>query len=406
MTRYSALPLPVGLALLASGLVACGEDGPNTRPLTSSERALVSHANDFGFDLLKEIAPTSGDDNCFVSPLSVSMALGMTYNGARNDTEVGMRDALGYGTMSAAEISGAYRGLIDLLVGMDPSVTLTIANSIWYREGFTVEPAFITTNQDSFDAEVSALDFSAASAPGTINDWVKTETNGRIDSIVDQIDPDAIMYLIDAIYFKGTWSSEFDPAKTHDATFETQAGVQKTVRMMSQGAEFPHASRPGYTALALPYGFGLFQMTILLPDPGHTVDEVAAGLDAGAWADLQAAMTTSELDVSIPRFELEYERSLVDVLSAMGMQVAFNAGADFSGINPDADLYIDEVLHKTFVRVDEEGTEAAAATSVGVNEVSLPPSFVVDRPFLFLIHDQHSGAILFAGKITDPPPAS
>lgn len=401
-----AIPL-LGLSLLAAALPACGEGGPNTRPLTTSEQALVNHANEFGFDFLKEIAPLSGDDNSFVSPLSVSMALGMTYNGARADTEVGMRAALRYGTMSTAEINTGYRGLVDLLVGMDPSVNFTIANSIWYREGFSVEPAFITANQDSFDAEVTALDFSAASAPGTINDWVQTKTNGRIDEIVDgPIDPLTVMFLIDAIYFKGTWTYEFDPDKTYDGTFKTQAGADKTVRMMSQIADFKNANMAGYSALSLPYGHELFQMTILLPDAGRTVDEVAADLNPQSWSELQAALTLGEIDVVLPRFELEYERSLNDVLSTLGMGVAFTSDADFTGINPAGDLYISDVKHKTFVRVDEEGTEAAAVTSVEVETLSPGPTFRVDRPFLFLIHDQHSGAIVFAGKITDPPPAS
>jgi serine protease inhibitor len=387
---------------------ACSGDdgGPRIiRDLTQTEQKLVESSNLFGFNLMQEVVGLSDGGNVFISPLSVSFALGMTYNGARTTTEEGMRSALQYGDLTADEINQSYRDLIDLLCGLDPKVTMEIANSIWIREGFEALQAFIDVNRTFFDAVVEALDFASPGAADVINAWVDENTHGKIEEIVeDPIDAMTVMFLINAIYFKGNWTTEFDPADTQAAPFHAPSG-DTSVQMMHLHAELPYMQTEDFEAVNLPYGDGLFSMTVLVPKEGKSVDDLV-GLLGGNWSAWAAGFAVEEGYLWMPRFELEYETSLNDVLKALGMELAFSESmADFSGINPDHQLFISNVKHKTYVKVNEEGTEAAAVTSVEVGVTSAPEGFYlrVDRPFLFLIHDAHSQALLFVGKIVDPP---
>ncbi len=393
--------------VLALALAACmdeTEDGP--RPLTEQEAEIVAASNDFGLSLFDEVIGQSDGGNVFVSPLSVSMALGMTFNGAAGTTADGMREALALGDLSVEDIDEAYLGLIELLQTMDGKVTLEIANSIWYRQGFEVLAAFIEACQTYFLAVVEALDFDDPGAKDTINAWVAEQTHGLIEEIVDSIDVDTVMVLINAVYFKGDWTYQFDQSLTADAEFHVDEDTASTVSMMQLHGDVPCQSGEGFRAVDLPYGRQHFAMSVILPDEGVAVDEVAAGLAAGGWAGIVNGFADEETTVELPKFTLEFEQSLVDVLSALGMAEAFDpVAADFTGINANGGLFISDVKHKTFVQVDEVGTEAAAVTSVDVAAGSAPEPFRVDRPFLVVLHDRHSGAILFMGKIVDPPSA-
>jgi len=401
--------LPVVIALLAGlALAACddgeGEKGP--RPLTEQEAQVVGASNEFGLSLFNEVLGQSDGGNTFVSPLSVSMALGMTYNGAAGTTAEAMHETLAFGELTTAEVDEGYLGLIELLTTMDSKVTLEIANSIWYRQGYEVLADFIETCETYFLAVVQALDFADPSAADTINAWVAEQTHDLIDQIVDSISSDTVMFLINAVYFKGDWTFKFDESLTADAEFHVDADTVSTVEMMELHGDVPVTYGDGFRAVDLPYGRKHFAMAVILPDMGVTVDEVAAGLTSERWSDIVAGFADEESTVRMPKFELEYEQSLNDVLSALGMAEAFDPlTADFSGINGSGGLFISEVKHKTFVRVDEVGTEAAAVTSVEMQETSAPEPFTVDRPFLVVLHDHHSGAILFIGKIIDPPAA-
>ncbi len=391
------------VVVLAFFAVCCADS--EVRELSDNEQKLVTASNVFGFDLMKEVVAQSDGGNVFISPLSISFALGMTYNGARGSTEEGMRLALAYGELTTEEINQGYRDLIDLLCNMDSRVTMEIANSIWILEGFEVLQAFIELNQTFFDALVQVLNFADPSAADTMNAWVAEKTNDKIDAIVQApIDPNTVMFLINAIYFKGTWTYQFDPEDTQPAPFTTPTG-EKTVQLMSLHGDLPCYETGAFKAANLPYGAGKFSMTVILPKPGMEVDAVVADLGTVNWASWLAGFTEQEAEVFLPRFELEYESSLNDVLAALGMDEAFSGDADFTGINPEGGLFISEVKHKTYVKVNEEGTEAAAVTSVEVGRLSMPQVFTlrVDRPFLFIIHDAHSKALLFMGKIVDPP---
>jgi serine protease inhibitor len=389
-------------------LVCCSDKStpPTTtqaRDLTTVEKELVSSGNKFGLKLFREIVSQEGDKNIFVSPLSVAMALGMTYNGANGATQEAMQNTLELQGMSLEDVNKSYRSVIDLLRGLDPKVTFQIANSIWYRQGFEVESTFVDLNQTYFDAVVQSLDFANPSAVVTINNWVNENTNGKINEILDKIPDEAVMYLIDAIYFKGVWKLQFDPKKTFTGTFHLPDGSAKSCQMMSMpetGISFFETNV--FSAADLKYGTGDYSMTILLPHSNISLDSVMAQLTDENWQTWLGEFKSRGMTLDLPKFEIEYEKSLKDVLIALGMEVAFSDLADFTGINRQGNLAISEVKHKTYVKVDEEGTEAAAVTSVGIGTLYQPSSLNVDRPFLFVIHENHSGTILFMGKIVDP----
>ncbi|MBA2670367.1 MAG: serpin family protein, partial [Gemmatimonadetes bacterium] len=342
----------------------------------------------------------------FLSPLSASMALGMTMNGARGDTFDGMRSTLGFAGMGQAEINASYRSLIDLLRGLDRGVDMRIANALWARQGFALRPEFVASSRQFFDAETRELDFSDPATIGIINQWVSQGTNGRIPTILDRIDPDIVLYLMNAIYFKGSWTQQFDPRRTADAPFRRADGTEQRVRMMSvAGATVLAHQDSDVQIVDLPYSRGAFSMTLVLPGHGRSIDSVLAMLDSDRWTDWMGRLNKQRLDVSLPRFRLEYEQMLNETLQALGMERAFlPGGADFSGMSPlGHDLFIQEVKQKTFIEVNEEGTEAAAVTSVGIGPTSAPPSFRADRPFLVVIRERLSGTILFVGTIGAPP---
>jgi len=378
------------------------------RALTGQEQRLIEADNRFAIKLLQQATAQTRDTlpNLFVSPLSVAMALGMTYNGAAGTTEAAMRATLELEGMTVAEVNEAYRGLIRLLRDLDPRVRFTIANSIWYRDGLSVEPPFIEANRTYFDARVEALDFSSPAASRTINDWVKQQTQGLIPKIVEDALPDyAMMYLINAIYFKGDWTQQFDPGLTAPRPFRLGDGSTISVPTMTHGkvADVRIAWRPAVTVLDLPYGGGAYSMTVVLPREPAGVDELVAGLTTDQWNGWIGGLDSSASEVYLPKFKLENNLTLVGTLKALGMEVAFDPQlADFTSISREPGLFITDVRHRTYVDVNEEGTEAAAVTSVEVGVVSMPQPVVVDRPFLFALRENLSGTILFMGVIRNP----
>jgi serine protease inhibitor len=381
-----------------------------SRDLTPDEQALVQADQGFGFNLFRRISALEGDKNVFVSPQSVALALAMTWNGAGGETQEAMAQAMEIAELTPAQVNEAYAGLIEILTHQDPKVDFRIANSIWYRRELPVEQSFIDTNMTYYDAEVSGLDFNDPSAADTINHWVDESTNGKISEIVDSpIDPLLVMFLINAIYFKGKWSQEFEKDRTVEEPFHLLDGTQRNVSTMVQEAGLGYAETGEVQVVDMGYGDAGFSMTVLLPKEGMSLEDVVQGLDAGTWQALAGQIGEREIELHMPSFKMEYELTLNDALIALGMEPAFTAGvADFSGISAVGDLYISRVKHKTFVEVNEEGTEAAAVTSVemGVTSVPPPPEVVrVNRPFLFLIRESHTGSIIFMGKILDPPQA-
>jgi len=370
--------------------------------LTPNQKSLVLSNNAFGFDVFRTINRYENEDkNLFISPLSISLALAMTYNGANGDTKTEMQNTLRFPDLSAEEINVYFQTLSNTLLDLDPTVKLGIANSIWYRLGFTVLPDFLSINESYYNAEVQALDFSDPESVNTINGWCATKTNDKIKKVLDHIGPDVVMYLINAIYFKGQWTYDFDKELTTEGTFHTSPSEQNTVSFMHQEGAFEYYVNDSLQLLEMPYGQGNFSMVILLPAPGHSVSALADGLTTETWNRWLADTSKAIVDIALPRFKFDYERILNDDLKELGMVKAFGP-ADFSNINPDAGLYISMVKHNSFVEVNEEGTEAAAVTVVEIVETSMPPviPFVVDRPFLFAIRETTTNTILFMGKVS------
>ena len=411
-------PLAIATATLALAVACSGATEPDPaapsapltalpRALTAGEQRVVGAANDFSFALFRRLSAAQRDSNVFVSPLSASMALGMAMNGAAGTTYDEMRATLGFGASATeAEIGESYKSLIALLRGLDPGVDFRIANSIWYRTGFPIDQGFLDRGRNWFDARASTLDFSSPSAVTTINDWVSTATVGKIPTILDRIENDQVMFLINAIYFKGNWRTRFDPSRTVAAPFHAIGGDQPA-RLMRREGTMRWLQTADFEALDLPYGNDAYAMTVVLPAAGKSVDDVAATLQATSWAGWVGQFRDADVELQLPRFKLEWERKLIPDLEALGMRAAFVDGrADFSRMSTlGTQLFISLVKQKTYVDVNEEGTEAAAVTNVGISLTSAPVrrQFIVDRPFVFVLRERLSGTILFVGKIVRMP---
>jgi serine protease inhibitor len=398
-------------AVLALLVTACSDPaGPiDVQPITQLPRSLsvteqevIARSNTFGLELLRAVVAADERPNVVLSPLSASMALGMTLNGARAGTFDAMSDALGFQGLGQDGINASYRDLIDLLTSLDPNVRFKIANAIFANEEITFRAAFFAAVRDAFDAEAAARDFGDPATLDEINRWVDEQTEGLIDRILEDLDPELAMLLLNAIYFEGAWTTQFDPDDTAPGTFETIDGGTVSVPMMKlTDAEVALGGGAGYQVAELPYGGGAFAMTLVVPaqDPRDFV----ADLTDARWDEITASLgEPSEIDLlSIPKLTLSYDTFLNDALREMGMGVAFTDQADFSGMTEEVALCVDFVRQKTFLEVDEVGTKAAAVTAVGIRPTSFN-GFVADRPFVLAIRERLSGTILFMGLVGDP----
>jgi serpin B len=376
--------------------------------IAAANSQLVSANTRFGFKLFAEVAKQDAGKNVFLSPASVGLALAMTYNGAVGETKQAMERALEIQGMNHLELNQAYSQLRSALKSADPKVQLNIANSLWGKKGLTFNPDFVERNKQYYGAEVTALDFSDPGAPSTINAWVSDKTKGKINKIMDTIDSQAILFLINAIYFKGTWTTEFDKAKTKEEQFTTLPGKQKLHPMMHQSGKYFYFQGDGFQAVSLPYGSGQVSMYLFLPAKGSSLVEFQKKLSAASWDSWMRRFVLTDGEIAVPRFKVQYDITLNDALKALGMGIAFEPGrADFSGIIKSSEAFISEVKHKALAEVNEEGTVAAAVTSVGVFVTSAGPEpkpfrMIVDHPFFCAIRDNKTGTLLFMGSITDP----
>lgn len=404
-TKLFFIPL---IALFIAGCdnkndVEIKEDTPLV--LRANLQKKVAQDNEFAFQLLAETVKDSDEANVFISPLSMSIALGMAWNGADNETKREMERVLNMADMSSDEINEYYQIMQSTLPKVDSKTKLNIANSIWYRTGFPIHPKFLEINKAVFDAEVRDLDFSDPEALKTINAWCAQKTNNLIKEPLDKISVDAMLYLINAIYFKGIWATKFDKKKTSVKNFTNEKNEQVKVNMMHVKENFAYTQDETAKYLDMPYGNGSFSMTVILPHEDKTTDDVLQNFNASNWDATLASLQTREVDVQFPRFKISNNFTMNDVLEKMGMQQAFSANqADFSKIS-DLQLFISRVIHSTFCEVNEEGTEAAAVTIIEFENTSISPGqtsvFHANRPFIFLIREKNTGAILFTAKIGD-----
>jgi serpin B len=410
--------------ILIVGLVGCfqatGREQAVARPQLTPQQETIAMKKDqevdprlidantqFGFKLFSEILKQDQGKNVFVSPASVAIALDMVYNGASGKTQTAMAAALNLNGMSLEDLNRANVDLKKILENPDPEVQLAIANSLWARQGISFQPDFIQRNQQFYGAELTNLNFSDAKSPAIINGWVKQNTRGKIDQIVDTLAPDDVLFLINAIYFKGDWTRPFDKQQTAQKPFYLANGTQKPHAMMSQSGEYRYYETEQFQAVSLPYGQKRrMNMIIILPKKSFSLTEFYKELNPKNWQQWVSQLRNRQGSIQVPRFKLEYNIELKRALSALGMAVAFDAAqANFSGIS-SIPTKIDQVKHKTFVEVNEEGTEAAAVTSIGIRATSAMPSepfkMVVDRPFFCAIRDNQTGSLLFMGSIVEP----
>ena len=374
-------------------------------PSAASLEKLVAANTEFGFNLLAELRKQGPGENIFISPLSISTALAMTYNGAAGDTARAMAETLKLGDMNLDEVNRASAALLANLDGLNPQIEVNISNSLWARRGVEFRADFLERNQVHFGAEVTSLDFNDPNAKDVINDWVERSTKGKIDSIVDRIDPLDVLFLINAIYFNGQWwPSPFDKTKTKEQEFYLADGTTNSHPMMSRSGKFDYLKGETFRAVKLPYTNRQVGMYVFLPNPDSSLDEFLERLTVGKWQSWMRQFSKAQGPIVLPRFKLEYESELNGALVSRGMGPAFDPSqADFSGMHIGGGLSIDRVMHKAVVEVNEEGTEAAAVTAVEIEKsLLLQFEFVVDRPFFFAIRDDETGAILFMGAVYEP----
>ena len=395
------------LSVILIFFLACNRDfssclqNDSFRPASTLEKKMVSSSNAFGFKIFREIAKTDIDSNIFISPLSISFALGMAYNGAEGATQQAMHEVLEYGDMSLPEINQTYQSLISLLTTLDPLVEFDIANSAWPRLGFQVQESFMEVLKEYFQAEIQELDFSDPQAVAIINNWVKTNTQGKIEEIIKRIPPAVVLYLINALYFKGDWTYQFDPENTIESDFTCYNDSIITCDMMRQTINADYLTTESFQALDLPYGEGNFSMIIILPNQGTQLEDIVVQMTPENWTLWTKNFSEQEVTVRMPKFELSYGIELKEVLTALGMGIAFAPGADFCKIN--CGIYISRVIHKTFIQVDEEGTEAAAVTAVEFLKGSAEGIYMIlNRPFIYVIWDHVTDNLLFMGILAHP----
>ena len=401
----------LSIILMTTTMLACTQE-PVDKPvtnLTPTEKSakIIAADNQFGFELFKKVnSSLSEPKNTMISSLSVSLALAMVYNGTDGNTKKQMEDMLHKTNLTAEDINQSYKELVAALISHDPKVELSIANAIFYRNTFPVKNTFITTNQNYFQAEISGLDFSKTTETlNTVNGWVNTKTKGKIESIISEVKAEDMMYLLNAIYFNGEWKYRFDSQATANLSFTKEDKSVIQVPTMTIEQPFNFYSNSTFKLLEMPYGSGKYSMLIFLPETGNKTDDVISLLTSENVNDYISKLAEQKKEVLLPKFEFKFDNSLVDELAALGMTDAFNdAKANLTGISDAAKLIISEVMHKSYIKVDERGTKAAAVTGITVGVTSVGPdnSFRVDHPFVFAIREKDTNAILFIGKVMDP----
>jgi serpin B len=403
------LTIMAGAAVLLNNLSLNSVYTNSDTRAASVDKSIVAANTNFGIRLLKEMRREQGAGNIFISPLSVSIALAMTYNGANSSTREAMGRVLGLDEMSDDAVNVGYQQLIESLLSVDKDVSLSIGDSVWVRS--TLAPAVNTDFTDTLSRYYRSSIYSRpfdSSTVEEVNSWVSRETNGKISKLLDNIGPDNVMFLINALYFKGAWVNEFDAALTQQADFTVLDGSTVKVDMMRRDGGYSYFGDDVVQIARLPYGRDKIAMYVFLPAEDSSLESFAAGLTGDSLDTYLGKLSNTELELQLPKLRLEYGKvDLRDALTILGMGVAFDSEtADFgriADVRPER-LYLAFVDHKAVIEVNEKGTEAAAATNAGMSLTSVPArtTFSVNRPYMFFIRDDRSGSILFSGSVTDP----
>lgn len=399
--------------LLPTFLLACSENDetPENRPtakdrvdiaLNKSGAAVNEAAVGFSLKFMNQTL-SSGNENAFLSPLSLQMAMSMLTNGAAGQTQAELQNTLGFEGLDVADMNSYNKVMAAALKDVDNTTTIGIANSIWCNKSITFKSEFVNACAEYFDATAQTVDFSSAEAAKTINAWCADKTNNLITKVLDEAPSDLAAALINALYFKGIWADEFDSDLTNKADFTNADGKVASVDMMVQTNNYRHYEGEKYAAVELPYGNGAFSMVVVLPNEGVDINGCVADV-AENWGEIVNSFSYRDVNLWLPKFEVKYEKKLNDDLKALGIVAAFgDQNADFSAMS-ESPLFVSFVNQHTYIKVDEKGTEAAAVTVVGMLATSAGPepdpiAFHVTRPFIYIIKEKSTGALLFCGKM-------
>ena len=403
--------------LIAGTMLSCDKSNDNNSPelpkpleikLNSAQTRILESDKNFAFDFFGKVFDAEAadeDKNFMVSPFSLSMALSMTWNGAAGETKSAMKSALGLSDFSDEEANYYFKKLKGDLLKTDASTQLAIANSIWTNQNIAIKESFLSLNKSYYDATAQSVDFENTETAKRINQWASDNTNGLIKEVLQKTGKYDLMYLLNAIYFKGIWTTKFEAKNTSKMPFTYENGTSKNVDMMQQKASFNNTEDETLQAVQLPYGNQAFSMVVLLPKEGKKLNDIVSiAKENSYWNNLISSFRSAEVNLFLPKFKTEYRKKLNDILTDMGMGIAFTAQADFSGMS-DVSAAISFVEQFTYISTDEEGTEAAAVTVVGIEMTSAGPStpkvvtFKADKPFIYVIRENSTGAILFMGAV-------
>lgn len=379
-------------------------DQPVPINLSLKQVSLIESGNSFAFDIFREVLLSTPDSkNVIISPLSISYALSMTLNGANGNTRDSMIKALRLKDITIEELNQSYKDLTASLLSVDKRISISIANSVWTENNFVVKSPFTNILTGFYGAESKSFDISDPTVPTKINSWIEIKTNGLIKDMIDKLNDNTVMLLINAIYFKGKWNIQFDKGATSSRAFSRPDGSNVNVPSMHQSETHKVYQGNGCTLVEIPYGQGNYVIDILLPD-NNNISSITPQLTEEGFNNMEDNLLSKKVNLYLPRFKYGYKKTLKDVLSLMGMRIAFSDAADFSNIS-DLSLLINEVTHQAFIETNEEGTEAAAATIVDIGLTSAGPEPVlidINRPFVYFIRETSTNSILFMGKVADP----
>ena len=380
---------------------------------TAVSADVVKANNDLGMKMFSKLAAAEAGKNMMISPLSISIAMAMSTNGASGENLDEMKEVLGFGEMDLGNVNGQFKHLIASLVAADKDLVLEIANSIWMREDYSldVKKSFTDVLQEFYDAAVFTEGFTVEN----INAWVSEKTNGKIEEIIKEIGPDVVMFLINAIYFKASWTTSFNEENTREGIFTLSDGTSTTADFMSfaENEDAPKlllyssgwGNKDGFSIIRIPYGRDVFAFYGIVPteDNKSNIDDFIAKIAENGFDSYQTLLREEgDFQLKLPKFKFEYEKPLVEIFKELGMEKAFEEGGFHNIAELPRDPFISNILHKTFIEVNEAGTEAAAVTAVEYSDESEPPHFYANRPFVFVICDDRTGSILFIGKVENP----
>lgn len=404
MNLAHAFSLPFLLCFMT--FQSCSTD--NDMPLKAFDsiarsQEIVAANNAFAFSLFKEIAQTETENNFMISPISASLALGMVYNGADGETKEAFSNMFNYGNTTIEETNLVNQNIIENLTRTGSGTTLEIANSLWVNNNFPVKEPFLKANQTHYFAEVQNKDFSDPKTLETINEWVSNKTKGKIPSILSSISEEDVLYAINALYFKSDWKFQFDPKNTKKLPFELDNGNLKQVDMMSLQGDLKFMKSDVFSSIELPYKNDKYAMTLMLPNTDKSLNDIVSIMNSDNWMDWQNGHLIQNIKITIPKFTISNEKEFNNALTNLGLGIAFSDNANFSNLS-DIATKISFVLQKTFIEINEKGSEAAAVTVVGIEVTSIGDTehFLLNRPFLFAITEKETGSICFMGKVGSP----